>query len=317
MGGLPDTRNPRAWKAQPQSPDSARRAADIARALRGRRCGDGGWLCRCPVGSHGKGDGDHHPSLSIRDGETALLVRCFAGCDPRDVLDELRRRGLIEGEDRSRPHRQPTQRIVAIPEPEPDAEALALWRASEPLTGTLAERYLREYRGIEIELPESLRFLPEAFHPRAAICLPALIAAVSRPDGKIVACQVLFLRPSDGQKASVATPRLTVGRLGGGAVRLGEAGDVLGLAEGVESALSAQQLAGVPCWATLGAHRLGGVKLPRGLREVHLFADDDDAGRLGAEKAAAVYTRNGLRVTLRWPPVGHTDWNDLVGGAAA
>src|SRR5438132_6795856 len=28
------------------------------------------------------------------------IVKCFAGCDPRDILAELRRRGLIEGRDR-------------------------------------------------------------------------------------------------------------------------------------------------------------------------------------------------------------------------
>jgi hypothetical protein len=69
-------------------------AANIARVLGGKANGDG-YLCRCPVPSHGKGRGDHSPSLSVRDGNTALLVRCHAGCDSRDVINELRRRGLL------------------------------------------------------------------------------------------------------------------------------------------------------------------------------------------------------------------------------
>ena len=75
------------------------KARDIAMALGGRRAqrlAGGGFLISCLVPSHGKGRGDRFPSLHIRDGDERLLVHCFAGCDPRDVLDELRRRRLIE-----------------------------------------------------------------------------------------------------------------------------------------------------------------------------------------------------------------------------
>src|SRR5689334_12949960 len=70
-------------------------AAAIARALGGKANGDG-YLVPCPVPSHGQGKGDRRPSLSLRDGDHQLLVRCYAGCDPRDVLAELRRRGLLD-----------------------------------------------------------------------------------------------------------------------------------------------------------------------------------------------------------------------------
>jgi hypothetical protein len=36
---------------------------------------------------------------------------------------------------------------------------------------------------------------------------------------------------------------------------------------------------GVPCWACLGAQRLGKLTLAVSVREVHIFADDDDTGR--------------------------------------
>lgn len=81
-------------------------AANIARALGGHRNGEG-FLVRCPVPSHGQGRGDRRPSLSIRDGDDRLLVRCFAGCDPRDVLAELRRRGLLDDDGALRCDRQP------------------------------------------------------------------------------------------------------------------------------------------------------------------------------------------------------------------
>jgi putative DNA primase/helicase len=61
------------------------KAAEIARTLGGRRCGGGWWQCRCPAHD------DRSPSLSLRDGDRALIVKCWAGCEPRDVLAELRR----------------------------------------------------------------------------------------------------------------------------------------------------------------------------------------------------------------------------------
>src|SRR5687768_3060991 len=134
-------------------------AAAIARALSGHPCSQGGYLCRCPCPGHGKGEGDRRPSLSIHDGDKALLVRCFAGCDAKDVLEELRRRGLLDGDTADvgvakQPHRRRPP-PGPPPEPEPDPEALALWHAAEPIAGTLAERYLREHRGITRTAPPS------------------------------------------------------------------------------------------------------------------------------------------------------------------
>jgi hypothetical protein len=69
----------------------------IAKALHGRPAAGGGYLCRCPVASHGRRRGDRTPSLLVRDGDFQnVVVHCFALCDRRVVLDELRRRGLIE-----------------------------------------------------------------------------------------------------------------------------------------------------------------------------------------------------------------------------
>jgi putative DNA primase/helicase len=64
-------------------------AATIAHALDGKRTSSG-FLCRCPAPGHGRGRGDLHPSLSVADGNTRLVVHCLAGCDPGDVLEELR-----------------------------------------------------------------------------------------------------------------------------------------------------------------------------------------------------------------------------------
>ncbi len=97
-------------------------AETIARTLGGRPSGRG-WICRCPVPGHGNGKGDRNPSLSIADGDTALLVKCFAGCDSRDVLDELRRQGLLE---------RPALRSVQPPHVDELIERIAKARAADP-----------------------------------------------------------------------------------------------------------------------------------------------------------------------------------------
>ena len=58
--------------------------ADLVGALGGTWHGNVA-TCRCPAHS------DKTPSLSIRQGDRGLLVTCFAGCDPKDILRELAR----------------------------------------------------------------------------------------------------------------------------------------------------------------------------------------------------------------------------------
>ena len=62
-------------------------AETIAKALGGRKVGQG-WTARCPAHD------DREPSLSIRDADGKVLVRCHAGCDQRDVIAALKERGL-------------------------------------------------------------------------------------------------------------------------------------------------------------------------------------------------------------------------------
>jgi hypothetical protein len=144
------------------------------------------------------------------------------------------------------------------------------------------------------------------------LILPAMVAAVQAPDRRVIAVQTTFLREKDGKKAPVSDPRRTTGALGAGAVRLAASGEVLGLAEGVEDALSAIHLTGTPTWACIGAGRMHVVAIPDVVRELHLFVDDDEPGHSAAERTAARHTAEGRRVVLRLPPEGFKDWNDVA-----
>jgi putative DNA primase/helicase len=86
---------------------------------------------------------------------------------------------------------------------------------------------------------------------------PAMIAMVSAPDGAPSTLHQTYLTV-DGRKASVDPPRRmmpgTVAK--GSAIRLAPAGDALGIAEGIETALSASALFDIPCWAAVNAGML-------------------------------------------------------------
>jgi putative DNA primase/helicase len=269
-------------------------AQQIGLSLKGRRNGNG-WLVRCPCPNHGKGRGDRSPSLSVTDGDDRLLLRCFAGCEFVDILDELKHRGLVES-------KQSNSRQVSRPvpsEPEPDATALAIWRATVEPHNTFVQEYL-ERRGIPL-LPQ---FICCQTNP------PAMVAAVQRRDGKIIAVQQTWLTHS-GEKAGVSPPRITTGSLGSGAVRLGAVAEVMGLAEGIETALSAMQLTGMTVWATLGSTRMHNVWIPPEVRELHVFADNDDAGRKAAKLTFEAH-RLVRKVVPRFPPLGCKDYNDYL-----
>ena len=274
-------------------------AFSIAKALNGVSTGRG-WLCRCPVRAHGRGRGDHHPSLSICDGDARLLIHCHASCDTRDVLAELRSRGLIDNENRR--SRDPSyivsSRSLEDVDPIPDPRAVALWRGSTPIDATPAEIYLRA-RGFET-IPASLRYSPSE---------GAMVAALQVKDRQLIGLQLTRLT-TDGKKRWSDDCRRTIGAMHGAAVRLAPAGAVLGLAEGIESALAAMAITGIPTWASLGAKRLSQVDIPASVDWLHVFADDDEPGRDAANTVVRSH-RHRRKVSVHLPPDGFVDWNDF------
>jgi hypothetical protein len=99
---------------------------------------------------------DRSPSLSIRDGDRAPLVKCHRGCESRQIVTSLRNAGLWPaGKADSAPSHSATERRWR--EDRALRYLLSLWRNARPISGSPAERYLRG-RGITIELPPSLRY---------------------------------------------------------------------------------------------------------------------------------------------------------------
>ena len=260
-------------------------------------------MCCCPAHV------DRTPSLSISLGRRAILVHCFAGCTNEAVIEALGRAGvrmcdLFDG---------PGENFeVAKRQDAADRNAQRLWREASNLADSPAQRYLAT-RGISFSSAD-LRFHPRMpLGPKGSVrFLPAMVAAV-RNDAELLALHRTFLEPDGSGLADFERPKRALGSLGIGAVRLAfPRNGHLGLAEGIETALSAIQMFGIPCWATLGNERFGLVTIPESVRELHLFVDNDAGGVLAEQRAREVYAVDGRRIVTRCPPQAGEDWNDVL-----
>jgi len=71
-------------------------AEQIAKALGNAKKVNGSWLASCPLPTHGQGNGDKNPSLSITDGpDSKPLFKCHGGCDQHDVFAAIKDFGLL------------------------------------------------------------------------------------------------------------------------------------------------------------------------------------------------------------------------------
>ncbi|MGE4307378.1 MAG: toprim domain-containing protein [Novosphingobium sp.] len=277
-------------------------AADLVKRLGGIWT-PGGGMCRCPAHN------DRTPSLSVRVGEKALLFKCFAGCETIDVMRAIRRLDMSIPTGGERLFGSPSSPLS------PSwlrRRAQNLWDDALPIAGTPAQTYLRR-RAIPLT-PSVLRYHPRTPLGRGKLAAfrPAMLAAIHEHD-RLVALQRTFPDTQEPCRArDLANPRRSLAQPGRGAVLLAPATQVLGLAEGVESALSAMFLLGIPVWATLGSERFPQVAAPETVTRLILLPDSDRAGRIGAAKGSEVHALPGRTIETIWPPAPFNDWNDVL-----
>jgi putative DNA primase/helicase len=114
---------------------------------------------------------------------------------------------------------------------------------------------------------------------------PAMIALFHGASGQPVTLHVTYLRPDGCSKAGVPSPKKIQGvpergATRGGSIRLYDPREgVLGVAEGIESALSLHLLQQVPVWAAFCADNLTRTELPVGLRKLYIGVDIDESGK--------------------------------------
>jgi putative DNA primase/helicase len=190
-----------------------------------------------------------------------------------------------------------------------------LWRASKEVEANdPVGRYLARRVGLT-SFPSCLRTASNVrYQSDRPSFHPAMIAMVTGPDGAPSILHRTYLT-DDGLKAPVVEPRrLMPGIVAkGAAIRLAPAGDTLGIAEGIETALSASALFGVPCWAAVNAGMLAAWQPPPEARRIIIFGDNDRS-YAGQAAAYALARRLGLHereVEVQVPSEVGADWNDV------
>lgn len=191
-----------------------------------------------------------------------------------------------------------------------------MWTSGKPLSVGDPVAYYLESRGVVLEdFPATLRYVERCRYQDDGSFHPAMIAKVQAPDGSPQIIHRTYLN-GNGGKADLPKPRMLMpGKFGkGSAIRLAPAADVLGVAEGIETALSASILFSVPVWAAVNAGMMMAWEPPETVKELIIFADNDAtfAGQSAAYALAhRLSVRKDVRVDVAVPPKAG-DWNDVL-----
>ena len=201
-------------------------------------------------------------------------------------------------------------------------EMKSLWARAQPITlADHAGQYLHARTGLET-FPAALRYSADERyfdHGAKPIWLPAMVARVDPCDravaaGERASLHRTYLSPY-ASKAEVSSPRKMMGSMPpGAAVRLMRHGDTLGIAEGIETAISATALFGCPCWAALAAGLMELCEPPPTVTTVIIFGDNDASltGQAAAYTLAKRLQSKGISATAEIPSRTGDDWNVVL-----
>ncbi|WP_244967906.1 DUF7146 domain-containing protein [Xenorhabdus budapestensis] len=186
------------------------------------------------------------------------------------------------------------------------------------LKGTQGEAYLRS-RGIHVLPADNVKYCPD--QPVYQGKLQALWSLVTDAKGTLCYLHRTYL---DGDRKADITPqkkldatqedsyRLHAQSL---AIRLFPVDSTLGIAEGIETALSCKQIYGVNTWSVVHAGFMERFLVPKGVKHLIIFADNDWSAT--GEAAAYICANKNLlanndieKVSVRYPDLG--DFNDLL-----
>jgi len=271
---------------------------------------------------------ERSPSLCVNDakgvylcrgcGATGDIVAAVMHVEKLGFADALRWLGAAD-----LPQADSNARVKAIVRDEADKDAKVdaaayIWARAVPVTGTPAEAYLRS-RSIVTWPDAAVRFARtwawcDFDTGQTGPDLPALLVLVTDAGGEFAGIQRIFLTEV-GRKADMRAPKRSLGRVRGGAVRLGPAAREVVLCEGPEDGLSlAQELPDASVWVVLGTAMMPEVAYPAKVRSIVLAGQNDEPGRVAIEKAAKGLAERGFAVRTMWPDARFKDWNDQLRG---
>ena len=240
-------------------------------------------------------------------GDVIKLVQHIDACTFAQAIE------ILTGEEarpQARPPAAPKKRCIAEYESEQRRKARWLWAQCQPITGSIAERYLRA-RGITCPLPATLGFLPaRGEHPPAmtaafGLCDEPEPGLIMPPDS-VGSVHLTLLAPDGSGKADVEKPKLVVGPISSLPIVLAPPNDLLGLAitEGIEDGLTAHLATGLGVWAAGSAVRLPKLadSIPSYVECLTVYAHADPAGQDGARGLAEALSHRDIQVIIEGLP---------------
>ncbi len=206
-----------------------------------------------------------------------------------------------------------------------------VWQESKPISHSEAEpvRLYLQRRGLDSLIPDwpSIRFHPNMQYRdedgKLIGHFPAMLALVEGGHEAITIHRTFLTE--DGRKAPVDSPKKMMPApsnklIVGSAIRLGSPGRVLGVTEGIETALAVLEATGTVTWALISATLMSHFVIPQGVEKLIIWSDLDrsHAGAFAAQKLAERAKTQGIQVEIREPvgplpnDVKSIDWLDVL-----
>lgn len=181
-----------------------------------------------------------------------------------------------------------------------------IWKAANPVSydDPVGEYLLTrtvwcEDVSTEIRFAESVPYYEDGVMIRG---YNAMVARVRDGNGRPTTLHCTYL--DDGAKARVSAPKKVLSAMGdGAAIRLYPATDTVAIAEGIETALAVHQHTEYPVWASISAGGMKGIVLPKSIKEVLIYADNDESftGQAAAYALAQRMVTEGRRAEVFMP----------------
>jgi Toprim domain len=215
-----------------------------------------------------------------------------------------------------------------------------IWLSAKQLTpADPVSRYLTE-RGIELaelgRAPRALRYHPQLWNEATGRHWPAMVAAITAPNGAMTAVHRTWLEidpfgvtkaPITDRHGATGGAKRTLGSYVGGCIHLWRGAskkawrdmpedETVVIGEGIEDCLSSVMIE--PAWRTVCAVALSsmlGLELPRQVKRVQILGQNDQRHSKAAKLLGRVVQRwrdEGRAVRVARPPAFLKDWNDLL-----
>lgn len=244
-------------------------------------------------------------------GDGVELVKRVLGLEFKDAVREIEKAAGVV---------QPFAARMGRPEADVLADAVRMWSGAKPV---------REVEPVAQYWINRVGQVPTLRNVRGVHSLPcpgmrdhpAMLALIRHRDtGRGCNVQRLWL-DRDGNKAHMDEPRrvMQLGLPDGCAVRLMDHQDVLGVAEGIETAVAAWIYTGIPCWSLLNAQNMVKFIPPDGVRKLVIFGDNDTShtGQSAAYELSRRMRTKNIETEVRIPEHVGQDWCDVLIGRRA